>query len=106
MGTNYYLRLKVCPHCAKPEKTIHIGKSSVGWCFGLHVIPEDGIHDLDDFRKLWSDDTAQIFDEYDVQTETPADATFPDVDCFFRLCAMRADFQFQIIVSSHFSFRS
>lgn len=44
MGMNYYLKkepFKCCPHCGQtmdePE-TIHIGKSSGGWCFSLHGI--------------------------------------------------------------------
>lgn len=31
MGTNFYAKSKIT------NKTIHIGKSSGGWCFGLHV---------------------------------------------------------------------
>jgi hypothetical protein len=34
--------------CAK----IHIGKSSFGWCFSLHVMPEHGIHNLQDWKAL------------------------------------------------------
>jgi hypothetical protein len=46
MGTNYYLRAKpACDHCGRgPDKGLHIGKSSGGWCFALHVYP-DGEHD-------------------------------------------------------------
>lgn len=39
MGTNYYLTKK-CTSCNHEEK-IHIGKSSAGWCFGLHVYPKE-----------------------------------------------------------------
>lgn len=38
MGTNYYLKTK--------EKTLHIGKSSAGWCFSLHAIPEESLTSL------------------------------------------------------------
>jgi hypothetical protein len=31
---------------------IHIGKSSFGWCFSLHVIPEQGISNLRDWKAL------------------------------------------------------
>ena len=31
---------------------IHIGKSSGGWCFSLHVMPEQGISNLADWRAL------------------------------------------------------
>jgi hypothetical protein len=40
----------------------HVGKSSAGWCFSLHVYPEEGIHDLADWRKILH--TGTICDEY------------------------------------------
>lgn len=65
MGTNYYLRHKPdCERCGRPFEPLHIGKSSAGWCFSLHVAPEDGINDLDDWRKLWRQPGALIRDEY------------------------------------------
>ena len=65
MGTNYYLHTKPpCTCCGRPYPPLHIGKSSAGWCFALHVIPEEGINDLDDWRKLWSQSGAYIEDEY------------------------------------------
>lgn len=52
MGTNYYLHSPVCSHCGKElEEPLHLGKSSVGWCFGLHIYPE---LDLPDWDRLWS----------------------------------------------------
>ena len=67
MGTNYYLEKKptnMCEHCGRGDEMerLHIGKSSMGWCFGLHVIPEEGIHDLHDWKKIWSD--GKIVNEY------------------------------------------
>lgn len=65
MGTNYYLHEKPsCPHCARPFDSIHIGKSSGGWCFSLHVIPEDGINSLDDWRERWGRPGRRIVSEY------------------------------------------
>lgn len=65
MGTNYYLHdREPCPHCGREFPGKHIGKSSYGWCFGLHVIPEDGINTLDDWRREWSRPGAYIVDEY------------------------------------------
>ena len=43
---------------------LHIGKSSGGWCFSLHVIPEDNINDLDDWRVLWNEPGSFIKNEY------------------------------------------
>jgi hypothetical protein len=63
MGTNYYLKLDVCPHCGRERERIHIGKSSAGWCFALHVDPERGLHDLEDWKALWSSYQAFIVDE-------------------------------------------
>lgn len=37
MSTNYYLHTAVCEHCRRPETVLHIGKSSGGWAFALHV---------------------------------------------------------------------
>lgn len=66
MGTNYYLRGKPpCPHCGRPYPDKHIGKSSGGWCFALHIIPEEGINDLHDWINLWIKPEAIITDEYD-----------------------------------------
>jgi len=46
MGTNFFLRTKpACARCGRgPDQGLHIGKSSGGWCFGLHVYPS-GEHD-------------------------------------------------------------
>lgn len=70
MGTNYYLKLDgndKCEHCGRSDsgETFHIGKSSAGWCFSLHVIPERGINDLCDWLPLF--DKGQIEDEYGTQ---------------------------------------
>lgn len=65
MGTNYYLHQKPdCECCGRPYEPLHIGKSSGGWCFSLHVIPEEGINTLDDWRMLWAAPGAFIRDEY------------------------------------------
>ena len=63
MGTNYYVEAKEpCKECGRPHEEIHIGKSSAGWCFSLHVIPELNIHNLDDWKQFWKGKT--IKDEY------------------------------------------
>lgn len=67
MGTNYYLETESpCAHCGRsdPEKRLHIGKSSAGWCFALRVYPDRGIEDLDDWELEWAKPGAVIFDEY------------------------------------------
>lgn len=70
MGTNYYLLKNVCPTCGRPEERLHIGKSSVGWAFGLHVIPEEGIKTLDDWLPLM--DAGVIEDEYGTRIDKAA----------------------------------
>jgi hypothetical protein len=62
MGTNYYLHRNLCRHCGRSNEPMHIGKSSAGWCFALHVIPELGINDLPDWQREW--ETGFIKDEY------------------------------------------
>jgi hypothetical protein len=67
MGTNYYLYSNgVCPHCnsALQNNPRHIGKNSGGWCFSLHIYPEEGIHTLEDWKKLWHQYPSGIKDEY------------------------------------------
>lgn len=61
MGTNYYHVPDPCPTCGHGEE-MHIGKSSGGWCFLLHVYPEYGINDLGDWEAIWS--IGQIRNEY------------------------------------------
>ena len=67
MGTNYELRMpgaNKCEHCGRSDnqECLHIGKSSGGWVFSLHVYPERGINDLDDWKPLF--EKGAIYDEY------------------------------------------
>lgn len=63
MGTNYYLTEKGdCECCGRAYPNLHIGKSSGGWCFSLHVIPEDGLNSLEDWEARFS--TGVITSEY------------------------------------------
>jgi len=67
MGTNYYSIVKEseeCPHCnhSTPRTEKHIGKSSFGWCFQLHVYPEESINSLNDWLPYF--DKYIIEDEY------------------------------------------
>jgi len=77
MGTNYYWYPKAACECCKREyPSIHIGKSSSGWCFGLHVfnkyeideeiqkyVTED-IKNLEDWKMLWNS-CGYILNEYE-----------------------------------------
>ena len=56
VGTNYYL------HTPR-SRARHIGKSSAGWCFGLHVYPGE-IETLENWRSGWSAFGVRIADEY------------------------------------------
>lgn len=75
MGTNYYFETGVCRECGKPDERRHIGKSSGGWCFSLHIYPEDGINDLDDWKRVFDEEArherARIVDEYGRQLSVP-----------------------------------
>jgi len=66
MGTNYYLKTDVCDHCERSEK-IHIGKSSFGWVFALHVIPEKNLNCLADWLTTIAEPGNLIEDEYGAQ---------------------------------------
>lgn len=65
MGTNYYLHRNVCLHCGRSDEPRHIGKSSCGWHFALHVYPSDGINDLQGWVKELEKPDRVIKDEYD-----------------------------------------
>lgn len=79
MGTNYYLKTAPCECCGLHDErnTMHIGKSSYGWCFALHVgkwmndtdDPQEA-HNLEDWQALWSREGWVIVDEYK-NTVTP-----------------------------------
>ena len=61
MGTNYYLFIDDYSHYieGQPGKIrIHIGKSSGGWVFALHAIPERNLMSLDDWLKFLSEMTS------------------------------------------------
>lgn len=65
MGTNYYLEPKpACEACGREHERLHIGKSSGGWMFSLHVMPEKGINSLGDWAVLWYTPGAIIRNEY------------------------------------------
>lgn len=67
MSTNYYIKEKSMLG-EKFDHLIHIGLSSYGWCFQLHVIPEKGINNLDDWKKIFKlidNNKSHIVDEYD-----------------------------------------
>ena len=69
MGMNYYCEtgrmLEVECDCGfkhmMPE-TLHIGKSSCGWMFSLHVIPEKGLECWRDWEEVLKD-AKRIYDE-------------------------------------------
>ncbi len=67
MGTNFYFYPPNCDACNRDDETgtLHIGKSSAGWCFSLHVMPDLGINNLEDWKKLWEERPRwTIKDEY------------------------------------------
>jgi hypothetical protein len=75
MGTNYYWHpeVEVCECCGRPKEDvepIHIGKSSAGWVFSLHVDPDAGICNLEDWVGQWKT-PGKIIDEYDRIVSVP-----------------------------------
>ena len=74
MGTNYYAIMEEteteCPHCERTgyiqSVRWHIGKSSHGWCFALHVGDSHEPHiprSLAEWQKVW-ERCVRIEDEY------------------------------------------
>lgn len=91
MGTNYYWHATAPPPPPQPCVTcghepdyeapsgLHIGKSSAGWCFSLHVIPEEGISTLADWTERFNREGSVIVDEYGrVQTVAEMLATITE----------------------------
>ena len=74
MGTNYYLRTDVCPHCNRERERVHVGKSSFGWPFlfrGYREWPPDGVPHPITSASEWVQfiaqsiaEGAQLVDEY------------------------------------------
>lgn len=67
MSTNFYWHAKpACPTCGHEadDDVLHIGKSSAGWCFSLHVIPEKGITNLGEWQERFARPGSYIKDEY------------------------------------------
>jgi hypothetical protein len=62
MGPNYNILIE--PKRGKETEELHIGKSSMGWVFSLHVYPERGIRTLYDWLPLLLDSGNVIQDEY------------------------------------------
>lgn len=64
MGTNYYAYENTCECCGRGDHERHIGKSSAGWCFSLHVHPDEGINTLEDWKLFLASPGITIRDEY------------------------------------------
>ena len=61
MGTNYYFNFHECKECGHSQDKIHIGKSSAGWYFQLHVTEE--LTSLEDWIALFYSGKGRIYDE-------------------------------------------
>jgi hypothetical protein len=98
MGTNYYLHENPpCIACGHEDEPLHIGKSSGGWCFALHVDPENGINDLPDWEDRWSKPGAVIKDEYG-KSISPAEM---EMVILARICASDVPFEPEFLESNH-----
>ena len=66
MGTNYDWKAGICPTCGHAKEERHIGKYSGGWCFALHVYPEEEIYTLASWIKKWAEDPSGVIrNEYE-----------------------------------------
>lgn len=66
MGTNYYAFSRFECDCGKVHETehLHIGKSSSGWYFSLHAIPDMELNSLEDWIHFLKQGCICIEDEY------------------------------------------
>lgn len=62
MGMNYFAVENACAACGRGERR-HIGKSSYGWTFGLHIYPEEGIATFADWRARLARTDVRIVDD-------------------------------------------
>ena len=60
------------PTCGKPGEERHIGKSSSGWCFAVHIHPEIGI-------KTWGDWKECLKEGGEIRDEYGEDVTFEEM---------------------------
>lgn len=68
MGTNYYVHKEpdLLDKLQGAQPTIlHLGKSSGGWCFAMHVQPELGLRDFVSWMRYLRKGKVTIYDEYD-----------------------------------------
>jgi hypothetical protein len=70
MGTNFYFHHNVCK-CCKRSDVMHIGKSSGGWCFLLHVgLPDDDVpQTLEAWKEKFKEPNSFIENEYGERLE-------------------------------------
>jgi hypothetical protein len=61
VSTNFYIANLQIQGTYTP---VHIGKSSMGWCFSLRIYPAVGISSLVDWLPYLLDPIAEIRDEY------------------------------------------
>jgi hypothetical protein len=66
MSTNYYLTTLFDQIQGKGRFSNHIGKSSAGWCFALHIDPtrKDYPQTYSEWQACWRAPGATILDEY------------------------------------------
>lgn len=64
MGMNYYLLENCCDKCGRSDK-LHIGKSSWGWAFALHIDKSENLTCLRDWQERWSKPGVKLVDEED-----------------------------------------
>lgn len=67
MGTNYFVSKKpslIGILQGGETEELHLGKSSVGWCFSLRIYPERGLVNLESWYRYMASGRTIITDEY------------------------------------------
>lgn len=91
MGTNYYYIADECGSCGRYDK-IHIGKSSGGWPFSVHIIPEKNL-------MCWQDWYDKIKFQGRIKDEYGADVTLKELD---ELVKMKRGYKDERYVLDHY----
>ena len=64
MSINFYFKHQSCVSCGHGKEDLHIGKSSGGYAFGLHIYPSLNICTLEDWLMYMRIFPGKIFDGY------------------------------------------
>lgn len=108
MGTNYYVKTKqkqLVDGWMQPI-ILHIGKSSYGWYFSLHIIPQYGLNELEDWKNFLKGKV--IHDEYGrvISYNKMIKTIVRDFNEKKGLWGMKKDYQYGLVIDQSFGYKT